>query len=750
MKKILLLIAASLLLPSFAACQRNLHAISKESASETQETEKQTDNDSKPQKPADFDDKGNLTLDGWSDYVIVIAKSCETAERTAAAELRNYIKKISGATLSIVSDENEVSEKEIVVGKTNRENEGEFDRNELGSDGFIIKTRDRKLFLVGGEPRGTLYSVYAYLEDYLGCRFYTADFEKIPHFDPLPFFTIEEDKQIPVFETRNSGWADLYDHNLSVKLKLNCSHGRGKISDSLGGSEFFAGNNCHTLYALAELTDSNVNKEPCLTDEAVYQTVLKNVRALLDANPGAKYVSVSQNDGSVNDACYCDNCTSLREELGGWSDHYINFVNKIADAIKADYPDVMVHTFAYKFTKDAPKTVTPAENVMVQFCTIEGCFRHSLTECTAHGADFEKLISEWSDVCDYLAVWDYTTDFYYYSISFPNFEAIYDNMRLFADNNVKKVYEQGNWQTTSGEFAELRGYLISRLLWDPYMSKETYYAYMDEFLLDYYGAGAPKIREYIDYMQSVTKDSHLGIYDSPDKVYPNTLVTHRESGLPEGFSADVLKDYKSVDWSQYYDWYSSLEPNEIIAKGKALFDEARAMTNDEEQLYHINKSSLQLDFMESYYRYYELALIRENMTRLISELVDTYMDLGEESVLKSTMVTNVMRPLEKDYEKYNELLFARFFDYGINYVGEARRIDQDKKSTYDFSKTPDSWGPNTWAPENKNQLRPFITVGVFFYISIITKLSVSGLPETALSFMLYLFAMLQRVSSALG
>ncbi|MBQ7376672.1 MAG: DUF4838 domain-containing protein [Clostridia bacterium] len=702
-KSLTWLLLTALLFPTLAACSGNIPT-STDAPTDTpsdkpteEPTEKPTE-EPKETKPADFDDKGNITLGGWSDYVIVRGANSSSSEKAAAYQLQAYIKKLSGATLKVVTDNVAPIDKEIIVGKTNREDEGEFDRAELGTDGFIIKTREKKLFIVGGEVRGTLYGVYTYLEEYLGCRFYTAKFEKLPEYDALPFIEIEEDKQIPVFDVRNSGWADFYNHSLSAKLKLNCSHGRGRIAEDLGGSAYFAGSNCHTLYSLAELTHSNKNKEPCLTSEETYNTVLKNVRRLLDANPGAKYVSVSQNDGSVRDACYCDNCTALREQLGGWSDHYLNFVNKIANAIKDDYPDVMVHTFAYKFTKDAPKTVVPADNVMVQFCTIEACFRHSLTECSAHGADFEKLLSEWSAICNYISVWDYTTDFYYYSVSFPNFDAIYDNMRLFADNNVKKVYEQGNWQTTSGEFAELRGYLISRLLWDPYMSREEYYAYMDEFLYDYYGEGGAKIREYIDYMQKVTEDTHVGIYDSPSKIYPNKVVTVREGGIPSGFSEDKLRKYKEIDWTPYLEWYTKLEPNDILAKGKKLFDEARAMTSDPDQLARLDKAYIQIEFMESYYRHAKLSEIRKNLSKLIPALLTEHMGVDPEgaAAVSTTMVNNILRPLENEYKDYNEQLFDKFFKYGINFAGEARRLELDKKKSYNFANTPDSWGPNTW------------------------------------------------------
>jgi hypothetical protein len=271
-------------------------------------------------------------------------------------------------------------------------------------------------------------------------------------------------------------------------------------------------------------------------------------------------------------------------------------------------------------------------------------------------------------------------------------------MQLFASSNVKKVYEQGNWQTTGGEFAELRGYLISRLLWNPYMSREEYYAYMDEFLYDYYGEGGAKIREYIDYMQNVTENTHVGIYDSPTKIYPNKTVTVRESGLPDGFSADMLRKYKNVDWTPYYEWYTKLEPNEILSKGKQLFDEARTLTTDPDQLERIDKSYIQIEFMNSYYKHAQLEEIKKNLATLIPQLLQEHMDVDEDgaTIVAGTMANNIVRSLETEYETYNKELFDKFFKYGINFAGEARRLEQGKKASYNFKNTPDSWGPNTW------------------------------------------------------
>ena len=162
-----------------------------------------------------------LADNGLSDYVIVRGENAVITEVTASTELQSYIKQISGVEIPIVTDSTAPVDKEIVVGKTNREADGEFDREELGDDGLVIKTKDQKLFLVGGEKRGTLYAVYEFLESYLGCRFYSIDIEKVPEQKTISLSAIEEDKQIPVFSFRCVYSYEFADSDAFAKRKLN-------------------------------------------------------------------------------------------------------------------------------------------------------------------------------------------------------------------------------------------------------------------------------------------------------------------------------------------------------------------------------------------------------------------------------------------------------------------------------------------------------------------------------------------------
>ena len=689
----------AILIPSLFSCANQSTPESTETDASNEPAESESEKATKapkPTKPTDFDDKGNITLDGWSDYVIVRGAECSESEKTAARQLQTYIKKISGAELEVVTDKNATAEKEIIVGKTNRESADEFDREELGDEGFIIKTNEKKLFIVGGELRGTLYGVYTYLEDYLGCRFYTAEFEKIPELDPLPFIEIEADKQIPVFETRNPGWSDMNDHLFSVKLKVNGSHGRGTISSTLGGNPTWAGSNCHTLYKLAEMSGNEFNHEPCLSDENVYQTVLKNVRSILASNPNASYISVSQNDsGSADYACKCEKCNAVFAETGSRAGIYLTFVNRIAEEIKKDYPNIMIHTFAYKFTKDVPVGVKPADNVMVQFCTIEACFRHPLDQCTNASdkkTDFKKLIEDWSEICNYLAVWDYTTNFSFYNLTFPNFDAMYDNIRLFADHNVKYVYEQGQWQGTSGEFSELRSYLLAKLLWDPYMSKEEYYAYMDEFIADYYGEGGAKIKEFIELVLEETKNTCATVYEWPLEYYPAKKATVRNDRiLPEGVTEENLKNFKKFDWSQYYNWYEEFTPSKVLSEGKRLFNEAYAMTTDEELKKHVRKSSIQIDILEIYTLNEMIPTAESNVYKVAYGLAQNLLD-GDESTfdfVANAIKSHTSQQLKSELISKNRAYFEKLREFGIFYDREFKPLSFSER--YDFTKLPYYW-----------------------------------------------------------
>lgn len=495
-----------------------------------------------------------------SEYSVVYDDSMiNLTLKRAYNDFISYIETATGVKLGSADRR----DKEICIGITDRDTEKvKKEREKLINNGYAIIFDEGRLYITGNTATGTLYGVYSFLDDLIGCRFYSSTYETVKFAESIDVPADICVASCPGFIYRDPYWFDTFNAAFAAKLKINGAVNR--TMNGYGESYTYAGPFVHSLPTLAG-TDRTPNVQPCLTDPDVYDKVLKNVRKFLKENPNAKIVSVSQNDSYPDGlGCQCENCKKIDDREGTPMGSLLTFVNRIANDIKEDYPDVYVDTLAYRYTRKAPKNIKPADNVIIRLCSIECCFSHPLdSDCEANRA-FTEDIEAWSKICSNLFIWDYTTDFMYYVNPFPNLNVLYDNVRYFAEHNVIGMFEQGNYQSVSGEFGELRAYLLAKLLWDPYMSKERYYAYMDDFLEGYYGDGWKYIREYIDKICESAENNDIGIYSDI-----NTVLG--------------IKDMKVKERAAYAD--------ELMQ----LWDKALDLA-DEEHFANVEKSSCQIRY----------------------------------------------------------------------------------------------------------------------------------------------------------
>ena len=457
--------------------------------------------------PVDLFEIGGVA---FSEFSLFVQPSAAKGMTDAVELLIEYAEQATGHKLAVTEDAS--TEHVIVIGTTELDTEEvKAARGRIKNDGYAFVEQNGKLYITGNCTAGTVYGVYTFMENYLGVRFYAKDFICVRD---NPISRIPKDYcevYSPAFLMRDTFWYDVsHDQTLANRLKDNSEY-----IPELEGGVSYAGSFVHTLAALTGMPHE-IGKQPCLTDEKVYQTVLANVKAWLRANPQAKIISVSQNDSAAEHlGCQCANCKAIDDREGTPMGSLLTFVNRIAGDIKDEFPDVYVDTLAYRYTRKAPKTIKPADNVIIRLCSIECCFGHPLSdESCANNAAFKKDIEEWSAICDNLYIWDYTTNFMYYLAPFPNLGVLRENVKFYKDHHVIGMFEQGNYQSTSGEFGELRAYLLAKLLWNPDMSEEEYNRHMNEFLEDYYGAGWQHIRAYIDMTTEAAAKCEVGIYDT--------------------------------------------------------------------------------------------------------------------------------------------------------------------------------------------------------------------------------------------
>jgi hypothetical protein len=206
------------------------------------------------------------------------------------------------------------------------------------------------------------------------------------------------------------------------------------------------------------------------------------------------FIQVSQNDWFG--CCECEACKVLMEEDGGVpSGPYLRFANEVAEAVEKEFPSVRIDTFAYQFTRKAPAKTRPRANVVVRLCDIECAFNRPLSAFEVNRA-FLKDLSDWSAVAPgRLFIWDYLANFTSYMLPHPNLYSIAPNIRTFVAAGAAGVFEQGDAGCAAGEFAPLRFWLVSHLLWDPAADEK---ALVRTFAEGYYGsAAAPFILDYI-------------------------------------------------------------------------------------------------------------------------------------------------------------------------------------------------------------------------------------------------------------
>lgn len=652
-----------------------------------------------------FQDKSakviNLTDSGVSSYVIVRGENATPTEITAANELQKYLKCISGAELMIVTDHAAVAKKEIIVGKTNREAPQAFARKELGEDGFVIRTADEKLWLIGGGDRGTVYSVYTFLEEYLGCRFYADGIEKIPEKKDIVLTGSIEDKQIPTFIFRDAGWYDYIGTDISVKRKINFNTwGRNLPKKVGGGISYCKGEGGHTFaafidpkeyfeshpeyFTMNEKGERVSDKQLCLTNPDVLRLTIEGVRRWLSEDPSAEIISISQND--TEGACLCENCKKVYEEEGGaFSGTLIRFVNAIAEDIAEDYPNVWVDTYAYSYTRSAPAKTKPAKNVMIRLCTMGCCFSHTHDKsCNMPAAPtyldgssnvFSRDLNDWAKICSNNFIYDYTTNYQHFILTFPDFHNLRPNFEYYARSNAIGIMAQGNNTSKSVEFGELRCYLLSKLLWNPYMSEEEFYGHMDDFLEGVYGPGGKYIRKYIELAEEITKDICFGVVPDPYVMYPlEPIQNHSADELPGELTIEMIKNYSTVDWKKYWNWYADVKENPITAEGEKLFRKAMELAGTGHQRKELDKIYCQVEYAKSYYYKKRLDVGEKNLFQMITQYIRLYPDAfteDEKKNLPDAIQSLAREQVYAEYVKYNRAFAEKIISTGCTYLFEG-------------------------------------------------------------------------------
>lgn len=517
-------------------------------------------------KPADTG--YSLVENGVSEYVIVIPDGVTSWEVTTAYEEFNvFFERSTGIALPVVKDTNlsyDRSKKYISLGDTKIFDGADLDLtyDVYKEDGFHILTDGAQIIINGAEEDGAIFGVYEFLWYNLGIRIYGENEFKIPdHTQDTVKVKAFDYKSVPTFDNRSIGISyQRYSAITEQRLGLNKNNGKNWILW------------CHTTFKLldpkvyyADHPDwyNDQVSQLCMTNEEMKAALTEQIWQWFEkSSVQHALLQVGQEDGSTfctgkmdneKGTCHCKEDMKL---YGGESGILMRLINDIADVInvrvKEKYPNgertLQLAVFAYSKTQEPPvvrnkdgsyspahESVIAHENVQVMLAPLSADWAHSMVD-PVYNANWNYIINGWKVVCNNFSVYTYNN--------------VFDNQLYFMDSwsYVKEQYQM--WQSLGAEiifdqsmshinlpFFELCSYVRSRLLWDSNADVEYY---INDFMDNYYKAGAPYARKYFDLLRTRYKLLELE-YAENGKLYHQYSYVRNDPSLYE--AANWPKDW---------------------------------------------------------------------------------------------------------------------------------------------------------------------------------------------------------------
>jgi hypothetical protein len=256
----------------------------------------------------------------------------------------------------------------------------------------------------------------------------------------------------------------------------------------------------------AERNSTRIPDQICFSNPDVLRLTVDSLRAMMKRNPDARYWSVSQLDNF--NYCQCPLCQRTDSIEGSPSGSVLRMVNAVADS----FPQHVISTLAYQYSRKAPRITRPRPNVNIMLCSIEEDRSRPIATHDGPGS-FTYDLHQWSALTHHIIVWDYVINFSHLVMPFPNWKVLQPNIRLFRDAGVPMVFEQG-LASPGGEMPEFRAELLAQLLWNPDIDVDSL---RTAFLNEFYGPAGPFMDRYTRLLEEELDKSGkpLTLYEHP-------------------------------------------------------------------------------------------------------------------------------------------------------------------------------------------------------------------------------------------
>ena len=411
-----------------------------------------------------------IAREGKTPYVVVRADQATEPEKLAVRELTNFLGRVTGASFPVVTESALSGDvRGIYVGWTKFAARSGIEAPSSARRNGSFGAWGRISSSTGGRPRGTLYAVYEFLEQQVGCHWLDRDTEIVPSRPTLEFPKLQ-------IQAKPYIWMrDIY-----LCLSPECCRRatwqkRQEVPDAEQAQRRespgvrFPRRMPHLLPVRERLTtglkrirsifslNAQGKRLPAKDGERAGTTVpdapgrapwiVENSAEVIAKDRGKRPGTAAATADLRHQPercghCQCANCQAIAEREGAESGPMIDFINAIADGIEKDYPDILLQTFAYNRTEPPPKTLKPRDNVIVRWCDVYSVV--DLVRPLNHPYNSKNYgeILGWGKIAPHLAIWDYWISYGYYQFPTPYcmIQCIGPDMKLFADMHAETMF----------------------------------------------------------------------------------------------------------------------------------------------------------------------------------------------------------------------------------------------------------------------------------------------------------------------
>lgn len=460
---------------------------------------------------------GASFLCGAASLPVVVPKDGILSERTAAAELCEYLGKITGVrqepltgdkaglgpAIRLVADESMASEEWSI---------------KADGDGSVV--------ISGGRPRGVLYGAYHFLEDVLGVMWLSPVVESVPRRKELDFGKIDLHGK-PAMPYRAiylvpgaSGQRFL------ARNRMNASMAEyGGFHRLIGGSS-----ECHTLYSNlgdpdevrrlfkehpewfplingkrychVERANAAAQSQLCLTNPELRRHWAEKLRERIRKDRAAAeksgtdkpmYYAIDQND-CYDGFCTCGACKAIAEREGSNAGLLLDFANYVASELESEAPEARFQMMALHSTEKPPKTLVARHNVTIRLCDTTSNVIVPWTD--EQNAKHLANLKAWMGHADAISMWDYQITFGSAptrALPTPSERTFAADIRMLRDCRGDGVFFEHE-NSVSADMRDLKVWLECKLAENPDLDGEIL---IRKFTDAYYGpAAGAVIREY--------------------------------------------------------------------------------------------------------------------------------------------------------------------------------------------------------------------------------------------------------------